>query len=158
HLDLVAAFDAVRMVKTALVEGGQYNVARADEGYERAFERGSLGRVGDDPEAVAARIRDLPVREQVVAALDDWAASIGRDEEARLAWVLEVARRADVKDAWRERFRSLKVWHDRTALEKLADEARLAELSPWLLTALGERLRLTGGDPRPLLRRATDHY
>src|SRR5262249_13285225 len=82
----------------------------------------------------------------------DWAVSTL--DGPRRAWILAVARRADPDPAWRDRFRDASTWTDRAAFEKLAAEARVAELSPSLVVGLAERLRTTGGDGLALLRRA----
>jgi hypothetical protein len=70
----------------------------ADEAYETAFVDGGLGRVGDDPAHVAARIRALPIRNALVAALDDWSLCFhfsGQVDDA-------VIRRADWVLGWRD--------------------------------------------------------
>jgi tetratricopeptide (TPR) repeat protein len=114
-----------------------------------------LGEVGDDPEAVAARVRAAAVREQLVAALDDWA-WVSQDA-GRGQWVLGVARRVD-PDPWRDRFRDPALWEDRAALERLAWEAQVEALSPQLLTTLGRILKQRGVDAVPLLAAAQARY
>jgi tetratricopeptide (TPR) repeat protein len=87
----------------------------------------------------------------LVSALDDWA--LATADPHRRAWVLEAARRAE-PDPWGDRFRDPAVWGDRTALERLAEEANVADLSPRLLTALGAALLRSGADSVPLLAAA----
>jgi serine/threonine-protein kinase len=125
----------------------------AQRQYATAFREAHLGEEGQPAEAVATRIRASAVREHLVAALDDWAAWTA--DPQRRAWLLEVARRSD-PDPWRDRCRDPKVWGDRAALQKLADdllreETKLKWLKPPLLTALGNELRWAGGDAVPLL-------
>src|SRR5262249_54447568 len=144
HLDLVARLDRIRLEKAILVEWN-YDWAKADPAYAEAFREAGLGGVGGDAEEVAQRICALPVGEQVVAALDDWAVSIREEEKDKLAWLLGVAWRADRQGPWRQRFRDPGVWRSRAALERLAAEAKVAELSPSLLTALEQQLSATGG-------------
>src|SRR5262249_51232821 len=119
HLALVARLDRIRLEKSILVEG-KYDWTKADPEYAQAFAEAGRGRVGEGPEAVARRIRELPIREQVVAALDDWAVSIREEENAKLEWLLAVARLADRQDPWRGQFRDPKRWNDRDALGRLA--------------------------------------
>src|SRR5262249_36539946 len=95
------------------------------------------------------------VREQLVAALDDWA-RLSQDA-ARGQWVLGVARRVD-PDPWRDRFRDPALWKDRAAVERLAREAHVEALSPPLLTALGGVLKRRGVDAVPLLTAAQARY
>src|SRR5262249_10863266 len=99
-------------------------------------------------------IRESAIREQLVAALDDWAfvADPGR-ERARL---LRLARLIDPDPDWCDRFRDPRVWQDRRALERLARQAPVAKLSPSLLAVLGKLLRQTGADTEPLLRAAQE--
>src|SRR5262249_55060596 len=70
-LDLVARLDQIRLDKAILVDGKQ-DLSSADPEYAEAFRDAGLGEVGDDPETVAQRISVLPIRVQIVAALDDW--------------------------------------------------------------------------------------
>src|SRR5262249_61196499 len=51
----------------------RHNAERADREYEAAFREAGIGRVGDDPASVAARIGSSTTRDELVAALDDWA-------------------------------------------------------------------------------------
>ncbi len=147
---LVARADTIRLKRSTLAEGRfnpaaerRFSNARADRDYEAAFRDAGLGAIGDDPEAVAARVAASAARRPLVAALDDWAvcAADGR----RRAWILAVARRAD-PDAWRDRVRDPAAWDDRTALAGLAGTASVAGQPAPVLTALGERLHDLGGD------------
>ena len=113
---LVARADAIRLNRATLAEGRfnpaaerRFNNARADRDYEAAFRDAGFGAIGDDPEAVAARVAASAARQPLVAALDDWAVCAA--DERRRAWVLGVARRAD-PDAWRDRVRDPAAWDD----------------------------------------------
>jgi tetratricopeptide (TPR) repeat protein len=149
-LDLAAQLDAIRLRKMALA-GYRARRESADREYTGAFARAGLARPGDDPAEVAQRLRDSSLHPALVAALDDWAVST--PDPARRTWVLAVARSAD-PDPWRDRFRDPSVWEQREALERLAKEAPVGELSPALVTALAQRLLSAGGDAVGLLRRA----
>jgi serine/threonine-protein kinase len=149
-LGLLRLRDGIRLRK-AEVAAGRLDFASADRDYARLFRERGLGAEGEDEEAVAARLRGSAVRAQLVAALDDWAATTG--DPGRRAWLLGVARRAQ-PDPWGDRIRDPAAWRDRAALERLAREARGAGLSPQLLAAVGVRLRRLGADPVPLLQAA----
>jgi tetratricopeptide (TPR) repeat protein len=158
-LALVNRLDAIRQRRAAWVEG-HFDHWTAVRDYAAAFREAGLGEVGDDEEAVAARVRASGVAGPLVAALDDWAAAA--NERGSRPWLLGVARRA-APDAWGDRFRDPAVWRDHRALQALAYEAlrdngaKLGEVSPQALAALG--LLLGGGaDAVPLLRAAQRRY
>ncbi len=147
-LKLAAALEDVRLKRAILVDG-KFDLVGAAEAYAAVF--AGAGLVGDQ-EQLASRLRASAIREQLVAALDDWAwVTPEAGERARL---LRLARQVDPDPRWRDRFRDPVVWKDRQALERLAAEAPVAELSPSLLTVLGQLLVQAGADAAPLLREA----
>lgn len=93
--------DAIRQQRATWVRGG-FDNRTADQDYAGAFAEAGLGRQGDDPKRVAARVRAAAVKSELVAALDDWAARTA--DPKRRGWLLGVARRAD-PDVWRDHFR-----------------------------------------------------
>jgi serine/threonine protein kinase/Flp pilus assembly protein TadD len=147
-LELATALEQIRVKRAAFIEGA-FATETAAQDYATAFaEAGLAGAV----EVTAEQIRQSAIREQLVAALDDWAlAATDLALQARLA---RLACLADPDPRWRDRIRDPIVWGKRAALEKLAAEAPLAELSPALLTLLATRLRKVGADVEPLLRTA----
>jgi serine/threonine-protein kinase len=154
-LALVDRLDAARLKKTVWV-GSHFDNASAVQEYVTAFREAGLGDETEPPEVVAQRIRASAVQEQLVAALDDaWLVSVG--EPQRRAWWLAVARAAD-PDPWRNRLRNTEVWMNRSAVERLAREAKVRELSPQILTDLGAMLKERGADAVPLLTAAQRHY
>jgi serine/threonine-protein kinase len=146
-LDLTERLDTARMQALKLV-GGEFNLAGAEPLYTTAFAEAALAREEDDVEAVAARVRESTVREEIVAALDDWA-SITRDRPRR-AWLLAAARASD-PDPVRDQLRQPDVWRDAKRLTQLARELSVADLSPQLATALGRVAIDSGGDAVPFL-------
>jgi tetratricopeptide (TPR) repeat protein/tRNA A-37 threonylcarbamoyl transferase component Bud32 len=139
---LASRLDAIRQRLATWAERA-FDFRTADHDYAAAFREAGLGQVGDDEEAVAARVRASSVSGALVAALDEWAVA-ARTPESRL-WVLGVVRRAD-PNPLRDRLRDPASWWDRQKLRELADEvlrddgAKLAELSPQALESLGWRL------------------
>jgi serine/threonine protein kinase len=125
----------------------------ADE-YAKAFADAALS-LTDSEVSLATSIRGSAIHEQLVATLDDWAfaAFVLRDDDA---WyrLLRLARIADPDPEWRDHFRDPNVWRDREALERLARQAPVAELSPRLLIVLSRLLELGDADAEPLLRAA----
>jgi Flp pilus assembly protein TadD len=153
-LTLVGRLDRIRLNRATVVDG-KFDAVSAEVAYALLFQEQGLAVERDDPAAAAARLHDSPVRGQLLAALDDWAVCTAKP--ARRQWLLDVARRTDPA-AWAARFRDPAIWGDRAALERLAREANVAELSPQVLVALGHALGRTGADPVPLWTAAQQHH
>ena len=68
RLDLVDRLDAVRQAAAGLADGG-FDYAAADRGYAQAFEEAGIFVRGDDPAAVAARVRNSPLSRTKTACL-----------------------------------------------------------------------------------------
>jgi serine/threonine-protein kinase len=153
-LRLVGRLDAARL-KAATWLGNRFDDAAAEREYAAAFRDARLGRVGGDVTALAVRIRNSAVKEQLVAALDDWAGRT-RDRQ-RQAWLLAAARQAD-PDPRRNRWRDPALWQQPAELERRARQADLGRLSPQLLGAIGLVLLRQGGQAIPLLTRAQRQY
>jgi tetratricopeptide (TPR) repeat protein len=153
-LALAERLDAARLQAATIVEG-KLDQAGGERKYAAAFAGAGFDWEGEDVTALAARVQDSAVREEIVAALDDWASLTpdGAHQERLMA----VARAAD-PDRWRDRLRQPLLWRDRGALTKLADEAKEAELAPQLATALGRVLRNGGGNAVPLLAAAQARF
>jgi tetratricopeptide (TPR) repeat protein/tRNA A-37 threonylcarbamoyl transferase component Bud32 len=134
---LVGDLDSVRLKKATWVEG-TFDFEGADREYAEVFRQGRVVVEGDDPQKVAFRVRSSAVREQLLAALDDWAFST--TEAHRRAWLLEVAWHADTQP-WRDRLRDPTLWADRKRLEGLTEQAKADELSPPVVVALGMILK-----------------
>ena len=148
-LDLVDKLEVNRMSRAGLFHDRSDLVSVA-QGYATAFQQAGLI-VSSDQAGV--QIRESPIREELVAALDDWAL-VTPDASLRVR-LLQVARLADPDPTWRDRVRDPTVWRNRQALERLARQAlgvMGAVSPPQLLTTLGVLLKQAGGDPEPLLR------
>jgi serine/threonine protein kinase/Flp pilus assembly protein TadD len=153
-LDLAERLDAARLRLATLVEA-KFDFAGGERLYEAALADAGLGRPGDDSEALAARVRHSAVREEIVAALDHWA-SITKDR-ARQAWLLAVARAAD-RHPLRDRLRQPELWQDGAQMKQLAEQAKVEEMSPQLVTALGAVLSRQEQDAIPLLTAACARF
>jgi serine/threonine-protein kinase len=153
-LDLAKQLDDIHLKRVGSVEEIDFTStpADADRDYEKAFRDAGLGEVHDDPASVAARVRGSAVHEALVAALDDWAASV--IDAARRRWLLEVARRADPDpEGWRDRARDPQGWDDAAALADLAQTAPVSGPAVQLLLAVGDRWHANGGYHIVYLRR-----
>jgi serine/threonine-protein kinase len=151
-LDLAARLEAIPLEMTRDIL--RPTAAQPDSPYEEAFRGAGLGQVGDDPEVVAARVRDSDIRAALLAALDHWSA-VTRDP-GRRRWVLTVARRADTDPdptGWRARARAPDVRESPAALAEVIGTAPVADQPPQLLLALDRQLRFDSPERLPFLRR-----
>lgn len=174
NLELVTKLDAIRLERALVspptevigvlvipeVAVPQPSVASPNDTssgrhYEEAFRKAGIGAPGDDPVEVAAQVRASPVRNALVAALDDWSACAVDLEQQ--AWVLAVVRHAD-PDSWRDRVRDPATWDDPAALQELAEQAPVEKQSPQLLAVLGARLRTTKHDSVRFLERVASTH
>jgi tetratricopeptide (TPR) repeat protein/tRNA A-37 threonylcarbamoyl transferase component Bud32 len=154
-LDLVIRLNTIRLRRVTRGELVFYR-AQADREYEAAFREAGLGRVQDHPASVAAVVQASAVRGALVAALDDWA--VCSTDKERRDWLLDVARQVDSDpQGWHRRIFDPAAWDDPAALAELARTAP-GRQSVSLLLALGERLRATGGDPAPILKRVQEEH
>jgi eukaryotic-like serine/threonine-protein kinase len=152
ELDLVERLDVIRLKKAEIVNS-HFDIAGTDQGYEEAFRDAGMAEVGGDAMTAAAWVRGSGVREAVIAALDDWAASA--EQRERRDWILEVARQAD-PDPWRDQARVPALREDAATLTKLTGSMEAAKQSPQLLTVLARRLTKLGGNAEHLLREAQE--
>jgi serine/threonine-protein kinase len=155
-LELLVRLDNIRLKRVTRGELDFYK-ARANRDYAEAFQRAGLGTVQDQPASAAASINASAVRGPLVAAVCDWAVCAA--DPAQRVWLLGVARQTiHCADDWRERVLDPAAWDDRRALTELARTAPMTSEPVSLLLALGERLRVTGGDAAPFLRRVQKEH
>jgi serine/threonine-protein kinase len=155
-LDLATQLDDIRLKRATRGELDYYR-AQADRAYAATFQQAGLGTPDDSPADGATRIAGSPVSGALVAALYDW--SVCAADRAQRGWLLDVARQADsVPGDWHERVLDPAVWDDRHALEELTETAPVASEPVSLLLALGQRLRMAGGNAVPFLRRVQQEY
>jgi serine/threonine-protein kinase len=131
------------------------DVASSGRHYEHAFREAGIGAPDDDSAKAAAHVRESPVRDLLVAALDDWLACTTDGNQQ--TWVLAVVRQAD-QDPWRDRVRDPATWNDAEALRDLAARAPIGGPSPHLLVVLGARLRTNNIDAVPFMVRVAAAY
>jgi len=101
----------------------------ARDAYERVFRRVAIGRdVG--VAAAAERIRESPLREQLLIALDNAAfIELRTGDESELGRLLAVGR-AVAPDPWQDRFRDPTRWRDLASVRALVEDAKTAEPAP----------------------------
>lgn len=150
-LDLAENLDRARLQGATLVDG-RLDLAGAEPLYLSAFAPVDF-RPDQDVVTAAGYVRNSLMRDEIVAALDDWA-SVTLDPDRR-QWLLAVARAAD-PDLLRDSLRQPDVWSDGTKLTELAKKSARLPLSPQLATALGRVTRANGGNALPLLSAAQE--
>jgi serine/threonine-protein kinase len=114
---------------------GLFTPEQADADYAEAFRKYGLDLQALDPATAAERIAAASIKEQLLAALDNWAATRWTRDVPGRDHLLAIARQVD-SDEWRNRFRDLAVQGNRQRLEELAGQAEVAEQSPATLHML----------------------
>ncbi len=128
--------------------------------YERAFQEAGYCAVGDDPAAVAERVKQSNVKQALIDALDDWALCADYclyDEQE--AWVLDVTRKADPDPGgWRDRLRDPRVRKSKNELVALMQLAKIDTTPVTLLVALAGLVNERGGDAKSFLVKAQQRH
>src|SRR5262249_45931911 len=126
----------------------------AADGYDAAFRDYGIDVAALEPAEAARRVRRAPIRDHLVAALDDWLA-LEADRPAVAQRVLAVSRAA-APDPFRDRLRVAVAARDAAALKELAEYARVAELPVSAVLLLADGLQQAGAAAAavPLLEQA----
>jgi serine/threonine-protein kinase len=150
--EVVAALEQVRL-RQVNVKDGYFDTHSADVGYAEAFTRYGIEVDELDPEEAAAVVRRSAVRDQLLAALDDWwMVRRGKRDQEGADRVRAVADRAD-EDGWRAELRAAIASGEPGRLNGLADQA--AGQPPAVQAVLANALRSRGAvqEAERLLRR-----
>jgi Flp pilus assembly protein TadD len=94
--------------------------------YEEIFRSHGFDVLEGPIESLADRIRASAVREEILAAIDDWTVSSTKNHQR----LLRVAARVDATNRWRKRLLQVKALRDRKKMLLLLDEAKKEPLSP----------------------------
>jgi serine/threonine-protein kinase len=144
---LAKRLDDIRLAAIEPIEG-QFLPDAAAPKYEQAFRENHLDLRQGEPKLLAAKVRRLPLRYALVAALDHWTDMV---EEGPLKQrLLETARLAD-PDPWRDQVRDPALGKKLRALVRLARELGAAAQSPQIVISLALKISAAGGNPVPLL-------
>jgi tetratricopeptide (TPR) repeat protein len=134
---LALRLEKIRLDRAAGV-GGKFDNAKAVREYQQAFQEAGLSLEPGRQNDTAQQIGQSAIKEQLLAALDNWALVVHKLNDPDLCrQILKVARLAD-PDPWRDRVRDGERWNDPKAFGTLAgeverDQAFLARLSPQML-------------------------
>jgi serine/threonine-protein kinase len=155
---MLAQLEAARLLQTE-VRDSAFDYGRAVPAYAKAFADYGIDVAALAPQVAAARIAARNIRDELVAALDDWARLAGKTSPVNRQRLLAIARAAD-QDPWRNRLRDALEQRSRPELVKLAQSAEVAKLSATTLVLLGSALHDTGAvrEAVALLRQAQRRY
>jgi tetratricopeptide (TPR) repeat protein len=148
---LALRLEKIRLDKAIWIEG-KFSGDQARREYPLAFKDAGLSFEAGRAQATAASIQESVIKEQLLAALDDWALLTFNDKH--LDWcsrLLQVARLADPDD-WLDKVRDLAVWQQSAAVARLAEAA---QADPNLFGRLSPTLKKTVGDLLPPESRET---
>jgi serine/threonine-protein kinase len=163
---LLAALEEARLAQAETLSESRFAMERAVPKFREAFRAYGLPAGEGEPAAAAERIRQrpAPIREAIVAALDEWDDLAGDPKlgitEPHREWLRAVLVAVEPEDSWGRQVRAARAEPDearkKATLEQLAASADVAKVPARALTRLAQRL-----DPGPrvaLLRRAQAHY
>jgi serine/threonine-protein kinase len=157
---MLRRLDGIRL-RQGEVKDGHFDTPRTDEDYEKTFRAYGIDVDKSSPEEAAALIRARPIRQELAAAVDNWAAvRRGKAGEASPRWrrLLAVARRAD-PDPWRNRLRAALEKGDVRALRTLARGVPVGRQPASTLVWLADVLHPANpGAAVGLLRRALPYH
>jgi tetratricopeptide (TPR) repeat protein len=137
---LAVALENIRMDRSVMLQG-QFDDVGVARKYPKAFADAGLAVATGEPDTVADRLRQSPIREALVAALDDWAWVVFLLRHHDLArQLLAIARLTAPDPEWGDRLRQLETWRDQAALTALVRQAPVARLPPSLLSFIGTKL------------------
>jgi serine/threonine protein kinase/Tfp pilus assembly protein PilF len=153
NLRSLARFDRIRQEKVAVVgvvvDGAVQKVvdqSRMGPQYAEAFQELGLGLLTGEVKELAQRLKGSPVREELIAAVDDWALDEQQPERrARLDQIADAA----TGEAWRQEL--LQRRKDRQALLLKAEELKRSGGPPALAIRLARALEENGLDGLPVL-------
>jgi serine/threonine-protein kinase len=157
-LRMAALLEEIRLDRSA-VRDGCFDSEGTDLRYRDAFRRYGLDLAALTADPAAERIRASGIRDQLLAALDDWLLVQMRDGLVVGTQLQAVLRRAD-SDPWRSRLREAFRHPDKKVLAALARDPRVLAQPPATVSLLGAVLSRAGEDrrAREVLRAAQERH
>jgi serine/threonine-protein kinase len=154
-IELGTQFEAI-VLRAYDTSGPLLDRSQSDK-LEAAFRDSGFGKVRDDPEVVAARIRGSHIRNALVGALDQWLSFTG--DSGRVNWILEVVQKADPDSTdWRKRAGDPANWKDESSFAKLIATAPVASRAIPILLALETQMTIKGQDTTPRVKQMQAAY
>jgi tetratricopeptide (TPR) repeat protein len=152
EVHFAAKLDRIRMEKAT---DAMRKVNRTAPAYAQAFRDYGLEITTDDVAVLAERIATSHIKQQLVAALDDWDSMSGDLGTSSRLWA--ILSRVD-PDEWRVAYYLALKNQDPQAFQRLAARIDVEKLSPAFLDSMATRLKKTGADALSLLERAQQQY
>jgi serine/threonine-protein kinase len=150
-LALARELDGVRQQAATQVEGKWDPDGRMREKYPQVLSRHGLDVLEGDLDELAQTIKASAVRDDLVAALDDWArAETDPQKKQRL---LGLANRADESDPWRQAVRLAVARRDGKRLRQLVRATGEGRPVPGVVLLLADIVEQESEEPTALLRR-----
>jgi eukaryotic-like serine/threonine-protein kinase len=158
-LDLVSRLEDIRMERAADAVEDSFDWKGTDAAYAKVFQAYGLDVEAVDTAESAKRIVASGVKENLVAALDDWILTKQVGSLPGVEPLRVILGRADL-DPWRNRVREALVSRDTQTLKKLSLDKEVLALPPTTVHLLGVVLAETGQVPLAVevLRQAQDRY
>jgi serine/threonine-protein kinase len=155
-LSFVAELDDIRLRAADSARGGGFNPELRSQRYLAAFASYGLDLPALDTEEAVARLRNSPIRFELLAAVDDWILHAPHSLHAPLR---RVADGADDSD-WRRAFRTAVLAGQGSRLKALARDKEALGQPPAVLNWLAVTLRSAGQveESLALLRQAQRRY
>jgi serine/threonine protein kinase/Tfp pilus assembly protein PilF len=141
QLKLVERLDTIRQEK-AIGVGRSLNHRAAPGKYQKALKEAGFDVHTSNRDEVARRIRQSSIKDEIIAALEDWEAFQQNGELIAKLWLLT----ADVTgEKWRTQLADPNVRNNRAALEKMLSTTVQERMSATSLATVGEMLHFQRG-------------
>jgi eukaryotic-like serine/threonine-protein kinase len=102
--------------------------------YAKTFAGHGLNVTSESLDSLADLIRSSPIREDLLAALDDWA--VCETDESLQTRLWQLSMRLRPEDTWRAAFADPAIWRDRQKLDRQAAELPVDQVSSQVLIGL----------------------
>jgi serine/threonine-protein kinase len=142
NVEMAASLERIRLDRSAVQEG-HFDYAGADRRYAQEFQSYGLDLAAPDVDQIAERIQSSEVRDQLVAALDDWLVAKGEAHLSGGEHLFAVSRRAD-PNPWRNQLREAIQRLDKKTLTELARDPEAPRQRPTIVLLLGAGLTRVG--------------
>jgi serine/threonine-protein kinase len=157
ELDLASDLDNVRHQAVTVTDEGKWGVDRMLEDYPRVLAKHGFDVLRGDLEELAQQIGASPMREGLVAALDEWARAEGW-ESPNWPRLLRLANLTDKSadlppDSWRQDVRLALLQKDPERVRQCLLDRREGKPTPAIVLLLASAFSTESAEPTDLLRR-----
>lgn len=151
--------EKIRIDRATAIQGRFDNATPARE-YPLAFAEAGLPIANETAETLAQRIQSSPIKQQLVAALDDWAllTTFYVPTKELPEKLLAVARLAEGSTLWGDRVRQTSVWREPATVMELSKTAIEQNQSPQMLALVARLMGANKLDRENWLRKAQERY